>query len=83
MRMIGSLISRDMAEKFSDFLTSQRIENQVAAEEDGRFGVWIYSEDQMAAAGKLLQEFLRDPGRPDYENARSIAQVQTHNISKN
>jgi hypothetical protein len=75
MRMIGNLPNRGMAERFGDYLTSRGIENHVIPEEDTRFGIWIYSEDQMEAAGKLLQEFSRDPERPDYENARSIAQV--------
>jgi len=75
MRMIGSLPSKVLAAKISDYLTSRHIENQITAEEGGAFSLWIYSEDELEEAQKILSEFLSNPTATKYEEARPLAQV--------
>lgn len=60
MRIIGHLDDDKAARTFGDFLYVQGIENE--AERDGnRWAIWVHSDDQLAAAGKLLEEFRANP----------------------
>lgn len=65
MRVIGHIDSDKDARTFGDFLYVQGIENQ--AERDGnRWAIWIHSDDQIAAATKLLEEFRAQPNDPRF-----------------
>ena len=60
MRTIGHLDTDKDARTFSDFLYVQGIENE--AERDGnRWAIWIHSDDQLAEAARLLEEFRANP----------------------
>ncbi len=60
MRLIGHLDSDRDARVFGDFLYVQGIENE-AERDDGRWAVWVHSDDQISAAKKLLDEFRATP----------------------
>jgi len=65
MRIIGHLERDRDARVFGDFLFVQGIENE--AERDGnRWAIWVHSDDQMAAASKLLEEFRASPSAPRF-----------------
>jgi GlpG protein len=65
MRLIGHLNSDLEARTFGDFLYVQGIETQF--EEDGpRWAIWVKSDDDLARAGKLLEEFRANPTDPRY-----------------
>jgi GlpG protein len=74
MRMIGQLSNESTATVLGDFLYAQGIKNQIEAEADGSFVIWIYSEDQIATARQLMEEFLRDPGNPKFRQGANQAQ---------
>lgn len=74
MRMIGHLDSGVKARSFSDYLTVKGIENQVEAEKDGTWSVWIFSEEQLAWAKELLELYGQNPGDPRYQAAGGAAE---------
>lgn len=60
MRTIGHLDTDKDTRTFGDFLYVQGIENE--AERDGnRWAIWIHSDDQLAEAARLLEEFRANP----------------------
>jgi rhomboid protease GlpG len=69
MRIIGTLPQEDMATRFSRYLYLQGIENQIEAEEDGRWTVWVYSDDQLGDAQELLRRYLINPDHSEYHDA--------------
>ena len=65
MRVIGHIDNDRDARTFGDFLYVQGIENE--AERDGnRWAIWVHSDDQIAAATKLLGEFQARPNDPRF-----------------
>ncbi len=77
MRMIGHLDSGVKARSFGDFLTMKGIENQVEAEKDGTWVVWIHSEEQVEWAKELLGLFQQNPTDPKFEvAARALADLR-------
>ena len=69
MRLIGHLSNESNAKAFGDYLTSLEILNSAEAESDGKWGVWIHSEDQLEAGSAALTSFLQNPGDPKYQQA--------------
>ena len=66
MRLIGHLDNDKDARTFGDFLYVQGIENE--AERDGnRWAIWVHSDDQLATASKLLEEFRTNPAEPRFQ----------------
>jgi GlpG protein len=61
MRMIGYLESEPLARTFSDYLYVRGIKNQLEAEADGTWGVWIHAEDEIDQARSLLQSYVANP----------------------
>lgn len=60
MRQIGHIDSDRDARVFGDFLYVQGIENE--AERDGsRWAIWIHSDDDLAKARQLFDEFRSNP----------------------
>ncbi len=60
MRLIGHLEHDVDARTFCDFLYVQGIENE-AERDEGKWAIWIHSDDQVAAARQLLDEFRANP----------------------
>lgn len=66
MRQIHSFENSNLAQRFSDFLYLQGMENRVQEEDDGSFSLWIYFDDHIPKAQSLLTEFLNNPLNPTY-----------------
>ncbi len=66
MRQIHSFENSNLAQRFSDFLYLQGMENRVQEEDDGSYSLWIYSDDHIPKAQLLLTEFLANPLNPTY-----------------
>ena len=73
MRMIGHLETESGARTFSDYLYAEGIGNQIEAERNGTWALWIQDEDQLASAGKLLEQYRAHPADPKYKQAQRAA----------
>ena len=74
MRMIGHLEGEANAKVFSDYLYVVGIENQVEADDTQKWALWIHSEDQIATARGLLEEFKTNPDHPRYQQGAKAAE---------
>jgi GlpG protein len=68
MRTIGQVKGEAEARLFSDFLYVQGIKNNIEPDRDGRWAVWVHSEDELEKASAMLLEF--DARRTDEEYKR-------------
>ncbi len=81
MRVIGHIDNDKDARIFGDFLYMQGIENE-AERDENRWAIWVHSDDQIAAATKLLGEFHARPSDPRFlagspaEKLRAQAKVE-------
>ena len=73
MRLISRLNSESNAKTLGDYLTCLEIRNTVEPEADGQWAVWVYSEDQLEAAGKALADYLANPNDPKFRRASAKA----------
>lgn len=75
MRLIGHLDNDKDARTFGDFLYVQGIENE--AERDGnRWAIWVHSDDHIATASKLLEEFRANPNEPRFQAGSPAAKLR-------
>src|SRR5687767_10173319 len=75
MRLIGHIDNDKDARTFGDFLYVQGIENE--AERDGnRWAMWVHSDDQIATASKLLEEFRANPNEPRFQAGSPAAKLR-------
>lgn len=75
MRMIGSLQNKNLARRFSDFLLVQGIPNQVEAESDGSYSLWVHNDRHLASAEAFLADFLRNPDHEPYRGQAASAEA--------
>src|SRR5437762_2742981 len=61
MRAIGSLPSEKQARLFGDYLLVQGVRNQIEAEADGSWLIWVADDDQLAVSREFLEKFRSDP----------------------
>ncbi|MGM0440382.1 MAG: rhomboid family intramembrane serine protease [Chlamydiota bacterium] len=62
MRLIGKINTRRDALEFTHYLLKQGIESTFEAYDGkGPYNIWIYDEDQLIIAQKLLEDFIVDP----------------------
>jgi GlpG protein len=74
MRQVGTLSNRDQAQRLVDYLLTQRITAKVEA--DGpQWAIWVREEDQVPAAVRELNNFLRDPEAAPYRQASQAAEA--------
>jgi GlpG protein len=76
MRIIGHLDSASDARRFGDYLSVQGIANQVEREPDGRWAVWVHSEDLLGKAAEALARFRENSADRLYLAAPVEAQTQ-------
>jgi GlpG protein len=69
MRSIGKIESEANARKFADYLAVQGIGNQIEAETDGGWTVWILSDEDMDRGRDLLGAFRLNPGDARFQGA--------------
>jgi GlpG protein len=73
MRIIGYLEGEAQARTFSDYLLVQGIENDVEAEKDGTWAVWIRAEDELDRAKAELEAFRASPSDPKFKSTARVA----------
>ncbi len=73
MRQIGHLETESGARVFSDYLFVQGIKNEVEAEKDAGWAVWVHAEEEVDRARQLLAEYRAQPNHPKFEHARQVA----------
>lgn len=73
MRMIGHLETESGARTFSDYLYAEGIGNQIEAERNGTWALWIQDEDHLTAARELLEQYRAHPADPKYKQAQRAA----------
>jgi GlpG protein len=77
MRIIGYLPGEADARTFGDYLLVQGIENDVEAEKDGTWAVWIRAEDELERAKVELEAFRANPADPKFKKtARAAVDVK-------
>ncbi len=76
MRRIGYLPEERLARRFGNHLYAQDIRNLVDPEPDGRWGVWVESEDHVETAREQLERFGQDPEDPAYDGAAEAARTK-------
>lgn len=77
MRLIGHVTGETGARMFSDYLSSLEIKSSIEPDAEGKWAVWIYSEDQVEAGKKHLADYLAHPSDPKYaQGARRGEQLQ-------
>src|SRR5579872_2203916 len=74
MRMIGQLAGETKARTFSDFLYVQGIENQIEADKDGSYAVWIHAEEELERARGLLAAYQENPADAKFQGTSRTAQ---------
>lgn len=75
MRRIGTLKTEQEAHRFSDYLYTLEIENQVSGR-DGTWEIWSLDEDRLEQARDELASFCASPGDAKYAAAAGAAQAQ-------
>jgi rhomboid protease GlpG len=73
MRIIGHVESEPAARTFSDYLYVKGIKNQVEAESDGTWAIWIHAEDELDQARNLLRGYLANPNDATVKHAAAKA----------
>jgi len=76
MRQLGSVHNEKTAVSLGEFLYVKGIKNKIDSDDSGSFDVWVYDEEKMDEARKLMDEYLKDPGNPDYIKYSKQAQEQ-------
>lgn len=73
MRQIGTVPTREEAQRLTAFLLVRGIRGQIEAEGD-RWGVWVYEEDQLEGARSDFARFVENPQAPEFLEAEAAAQ---------
>ena len=76
MRIIGHIQTEPSARTFSAYLYVQGIKNQIEAEKDGTWALWVHAEDELEKANQLLKTFLSSPNDPRYQHVAKQAREQ-------
>ena len=71
--MIGHLRDESHARTFGDYLYVQGIGNQVEAEKDGTWVIWVEGEDDVDPARNLLRSYVTKPNDPEFRRAAAKA----------
>ncbi len=71
--MIGHLDGEAKARTFSDYLYVQGIENQIEADKDNSWSIWIHAEEELARSKELLQRFIAQPTDPKFQSTTRAA----------
>ena len=73
--MIGTIVDQADAERFSDFLLSQGMENQLEQPAEGeKWQVWVEHDDKIDRAKAELEAYLRNPSDAKYDAAGDHAE---------
>lgn len=73
MRQVWIFDDAGQAGACGDYLAGLQIPNSIMDEDDGRFGCWVHSQDDVERAEGAVQEFLRDPQSEAVKQVRQQA----------
>ena len=76
MRLIGQLPQESNAQRFSDYLYVQGIDNKVESADGGMWNVWVHDERQIEQAKLVLEEFRNNPDAEKFRKATGTARQQ-------
>ncbi len=82
MRKIGHLEGNPEATRFSDYLYSQGVDNDVDAGASGGWDIWVHDEEQLDAAKQELAAFLEAPDDEKYQSAGTDAEARRRKESE-
>jgi GlpG protein len=74
MRQIGIVPQGRDAQRLADYLLTLGIRSRVDAQDSGS-AIWVYEEDQRTQAQSALEEFLKNPADPRYDEAARQARA--------
>ncbi|WP_153555599.1 rhomboid family intramembrane serine protease [Roseimaritima sediminicola] len=78
MRKLGTLPDEPTARRLVDYLLTQRIDATTNAldEPAGAWELWVREEDQMEAAGRILEDFRAAPNDPRFDATAEANQIR-------
>jgi GlpG protein len=77
MRMIGTIPTADAAERFSDYLLTQKIGNMVEeSTPNGSWSVWVENDDDLDRGKSELSTFLANPTSGKYQTAARADKIR-------
>jgi GlpG protein len=74
VRSIGHLPNEAQARRFGDYLLARGIRNEVEAEADGPWLIWVLDDEQLEEGRARLEAFRREPDAAEFSQARSKAE---------
>jgi GlpG protein len=74
MRSIGNLPDEHQARLFGDYLLAQGIQNEVEADTDRSWLIWVADDDHLSKAREFLERFRSDPVSSEF--ARKAADAE-------
>jgi GlpG protein len=77
MRRIGTLTSRDQADRFRDYLLTRQITSQVDPAGD-EWAIWVHEEDRLDETRTAFAQFCEHPEAPEYLEAVVAADRLRH-----
>ena len=76
MRSIGQIDLESDARRFSDFLYVQRIPNEIERSSEGRWDVWVHSDDDLTQAAEWLNVFRKNPAHPQFDAVKQAEELR-------
>lgn len=74
MRSIGKLPNESQARLFGDYLLTQGVRNEVEAEADGSWLIWVLDDEQLEVGGQLLERFQQNPQAAEFSRKAAAAE---------
>lgn len=72
--MIGQIKEEAQARSFHDYLYVQGIDNEVEADQDGSWSVWVHAEEELGRAKEMLAAFQENPVDPKFQSQGATAE---------
>ncbi len=82
MRLIGQLSDKLKAQRFSDYLYMQGINNKIESAAGELWNIWIHEEQQIENAKSLLASFRNNPDDEKFREASKTANQQKEQEKK-
>ena len=73
VRTIGNLPNESQARLFGDYLLVQGIHNEVEADLDGSWLIWVADDDRVIDGRELLDKFRANPEAPEFAKKAAAA----------
>src|SRR5215471_13798195 len=74
VRSIGHLPNEAQARRFGDYLLARGIRNEVEAEADGTWLIWVLDDEQLEQGRASLEQFRKEPEAAEFSQARIKAE---------